>query len=608
MDIPGIHFPTILPRAPADPDRMDIAMFVGFLPLRAGDAARAARARVAAQLARDGWQSRVAATGTDLTDLPVRVGSIEEVEALFDTGGRVDRRISLVSRPLFGEIEVSDDTAQFVVEIDGRKEEVSLALGTRSRAALRDELADALPSLAIFEGIDVGGRAALEIRRREAGPGSLTVYANAALGFPVAAADRSGRMGAPTGVALRSFFAAGGREAILVRMGDPPPYTCGPAERVASLAALVNEDFAIGAASFADLLDTPLPELPGAFPPREPWHGLAHLHGLEDVAMALLPDIAELVAAHPGARRSIEATPRPKAAFDVCAEPATAPVEGEARASQPGTTDAEGLELWSRLMSWAARQVKRISHEVTLVGALPLLDGANGTGAEQVRTQLAAWRAADDTHFRQLQIAAPWIASAEFADLPGGAAPADGVLAGHIAASTLERGAWRTVAGRRLQSAQAPFGALDGLAFDTTAQLSMIGHGARGPEILSDRTAATGTFNKANLRRLTALVLRAARRRGRTAVFEPNGAGFWREVRSAIVTLMRQLHSRGALRGSTGAEAFEVRCGRDTMSQADIDAGRAIAHVAFAPADTIERIEVSLLADETGFAPLRGAA
>ena len=60
--------------------------------------------------------------------------------------------------------------------------------------------------------------------------------------------------------------------------------------------------------------------------------------------------------------------------------------------------------------------------------------------------------------------------------------------------------------------------------------------------------------------------------------------------------LMRQLHSAGALRGLTEPEAFQVECGPQTMSQADIDAGRAIAEVSFAPAHSLEFIEISLLA------------
>jgi phage tail sheath protein FI len=260
------------------------------------------------------------------------------------------------------------------------------------------------------------------------------------------------------------------------------------------------------------------------------------------------------------------------------------------------------LEVWSRISAWAADRVKLITPEVMVLCAVPLVDkDAGELGAIDVLEIVKTGNVGQGMAHRQLQLVTPWITNRAADDMPAGAAPADGLLAGHIAASTLAQGAWRTVAGRALLAAQTPYGALDAVTFEAAPQMSVIGYGQRGPAILSDRTTDPEVYNQANLRRLTALILRAARHRGQTAVFDPNGPLFWRDVAMSLTTLLRQLHSAGALRGLREEEGFQVLCGPETMSQADIDAGRAIAEITFAPANSIEFIEISLIAAEGSF-------
>lgn len=594
MDVPGISFLDSPVAAAADPNRMDIAMFVGFLPLRAGAAGEQARSVVTERLVRRGWAGRADST---LADVPVRVTSIEEVEQLFDTGGRLDRAAVIHSRPLADSVYLADTETLFVINLDGVDQRVELPAGSQTRVALRDALAAALTGVAVTIDPAVDGKAPLVFRRTTATAGSLTVYTNDTIGFPVASYAASQAVGAPMGVALRSFFASGGREAVIVRMGDPVSLFASERERVEALAALIGEQYGESAISLADLKDGVLPQLPAEFPTREPWHGLAHLHGLENVAMVLLPDVPDLVATVPALAREVEALPRPKETFTPCAPEPPATISGAIRQAMPASVNADGLEIWSRIAVWAAEQVERITPEAMVITALPLIDEeAEILTARAGLEVVASGNGGKGMAHRQLQIAAPWIASGEARDLPAGASPADGLLAGHIAASTLENGAWRTVAGRTLTPSQRPYAAPATLAFDTSPRLSVIGYGVRGATILSDRTTDPGGFNQANIRRLTGLILRAARHRGETAVFDANGSRFWRDVAMSVTTLMRQLHSAGALRGLTEDEAFQVLCGPQTMSQADIDAGRAIAEVTFAPSHSLEFIEISLLA------------
>ena len=92
------------------------------------------------------------------------------------------------------------------------------------------------------------------------------------------------------GAAVRSFFARGGRRALIVRVGDPWPYLVADreAQRRQRIRALVP--------SFAD------PAAPGAlFDVNDPrkWRGIEHLYGLADVSLALLPDLADACATDP---------------------------------------------------------------------------------------------------------------------------------------------------------------------------------------------------------------------------------------------------------------------------------------------------------------------
>ncbi len=66
-------------------------------------------------------------------------------------------------------------------------------------------------------------------------------------------------------------------------------------------------------------------------------------------------------------------------------------------------------------------------------------------------------------------------------------------------------------------------------------------------------------------------------------VFEPNGQALWDQVRSAVSDFLLSTWRDGKLLGRTAEEAFFVRCDRTTMTQADIDAGRLIVLVGFAP-------------------------
>ncbi|MFN2633944.1 MAG: phage tail sheath C-terminal domain-containing protein, partial [Thermoanaerobaculia bacterium] len=67
------------------------------------------------------------------------------------------------------------------------------------------------------------------------------------------------------------------------------------------------------------------------------------------------------------------------------------------------------------------------------------------------------------------------------------------------------------------------------------------------------------------------------------AVFEPNDEPLWAKVRASVGAFLHGLFVAGAFQGSTPRQAWFVKCGRDTMSQDDIDNGRLIVEIGVAP-------------------------
>ncbi|MBL4658877.1 MAG: phage tail sheath family protein, partial [Alcanivoracaceae bacterium] len=79
------------------------------------------------------------------------------------------------------------------------------------------------------------------------------------------------------------------------------------------------------------------------------------------------------------------------------------------------------------------------------------------------------------------------------------------------------------------------------------------------------------------------------------AVFEPNTHLLWSSLRANIGSFMNGLFRSGAFQGEKANDAYFVRCGLDdTMTQGDIDLGRVIVIVGFAPIKPAEFVIVRI--------------
>jgi phage tail sheath protein FI len=68
----------------------------------------------------------------------------------------------------------------------------------------------------------------------------------------------------------------------------------------------------------------------------------------------------------------------------------------------------------------------------------------------------------------------------------------------------------------------------------------------------------------------------------------------WRTIERRLGDLLTRFYRAGALLGDNPSAGFTVRCDRTTMTQNDLDNGRVLARVEFAPAHPVGRITVVL--------------
>jgi phage tail sheath protein FI len=186
----------------------------------------------------------------------------------------------------------------------------------------------------------------------------------------------------------------------------------------------------------------------------------------------------------------------------------------------------------------------------------------------------------------------PWILIPDPSGSAAISVPPSGAMAGLLARSDAEHGLWRAVSGdafalrgtgglaselsdidmNRLQAASIN-------ALRRAAGNGIVAWGARtfigsadGPE-----------YRYIPVRRTAAFIERSISEGLGWAVFEPAGEPLWAQIRLAVSSFMHSMLRAGALQGTHPQDAYFVRCGRDTMTDADLAAGRLVALVGFAP-------------------------
>lgn len=432
------------------------------------------------------------------------------------------------------------------------------------------------------------------------------------------------------GAAVRSFFVQGGSRCLIVRAGDPWVYAAPRPNRSAA-------EIAAAESIRNERLKKLVPHFGGGAMPRADdsvgwiyldalrkpqWEGVGVLHAAAEAAVICLPDLPELVA---DTTLEPEGFPNPPAAPEVfveCAEPVV-PLDPARLWPDPAPAcTAAGFDTWFAVMRDLAAFLEanrgRIHADALL--AVPLaaaktvrpgrllefLAPANPKSGLSARFDASGGSAA-----RTVQLAYPWLVTANAPRLPGQIEPPDGVLAGVLARSVATRGAHRSLGRQEVREVTGFKPTLEpeeiawsGPATDEDAlidRVSLLGPSPAGSRVLSDVTSSLIEDERpAGVERLTLAILRAASRLGENLVFESNGPRLWQRVTHALESMMRGFYTLGAFRGDSEAAAFSVVCNHTTTTQSDLDTGRVIARVSFAPAQPVTWITVVLSLREGG--------
>ncbi|MBE0623307.1 MAG: phage tail sheath family protein [Burkholderiales bacterium] len=425
------------------------------------------------------------------------------------------------------------------------------------------------------------------------------------------------------GAAVRSFFARGGKRAVIVRVGNPWPYLESSVRRTVRrrerLVRLVP-----------DFADRSMPAHP--FDPTEPrsWRGIYHLYGLREVSLLCLPDLPDACAVEPTPPAISLPPPVLPEGFVECSQDEPAPPQDRGLRLIPAPRlDSRSFAPWRLAVASVCAFLARHQREAILVAALPLphLEARRVLGGGWVHAESdmlgflrragviesAVSREGVDPvpHGAFVQLAYPWLCTRAGTDLPEGAEPPDGLLAGLMAANALTRGTFNSVAGRfsvpllnDVHSTVPPvsWGAgPDSPSEQLAERVCLFAPTPDGITLHSDVTASPEPASRfGGARRLMGALMRAARITGESVLFDGNGPALWARVRHSIEDLLEAFWRQGALVGSAAADAFSVRCDRSTMTQNDIDNGRMLVEISVRPAASIERITVVLNLASTG--------
>ena len=394
------------------------------------------------------------------------------------------------------------------------------------------------------------------------------------------------------GAAVRSFFSEGGRQCVIVAVGDPWPY---------------GEWFEAGQAGlFQERIDRLIPGYPFMLDtsPAETrsWRGIGHLAGLPEVSFVSLPDLPELCAGFPD--RPPEDLPLDSSGdqWVECSTPPRQPTPSTMYRHPAPRSDAAGYQRWSLALSFLIQYLARYRRDVQAVASLPL-----PLASERI-TNLFHFLVQDEGPLSAklasafLQLSYPWLKTRGSSDLPESAEPPEGTLAGQLARNALVNGTFRSLvrvaphAVTALSPVLTRKDQLDLLGRHCFLdRVSLYGNTPRGIRLLSDVTTSLGAgYRAAAVNRLVSVLIRAARAAGDDSVFDNSGPELWEQIEGNIGGLMQQFWEAGALGGTNPSEAYSVRCDRTTMTQNDIDSGRLIAEVRFVAAYPLEQVTVTL--------------
>ncbi len=180
---------------------------------------------------------------------------------------------------------------------------------------------------------------------------------------------------------------------------------------------------------------------------------------------------------------------------------------------------------------------------------------------------------------------------------------ASGTLAGVFARTDAARGVWKAPAGTdaTLRNANLALtltdpenGALNPLGINALRNFAIFGNISWGARTLVGADQQSSEWKYVPVRR-TALFIETSLYQGlKWVVFEPNDEPLWAQIRLNVGAFMHNLFVQSAFQGKTPAEAYFVKCDKETTTQNDIDRGIVNVLVGFAPLKPAEFVVIKI--------------
>jgi uncharacterized protein len=171
--------------------------------------------------------------------------------------------------------------------------------------------------------------------------------------------------------------------------------------------------------------------------------------------------------------------------------------------------------------------------------------------------------------------------------------PPSGIMAGIYARTDVQRGVWKAPAGidavlsgvsqLSYNMTDKENGILNPLGVNCLRTFPVYGNVAWGARTLKGADALASEWKYVPVRRLALFLEESLYRGTKWVVFEPNDEPLWAQIRLNIGAFMNNLFRQGAFQGSSPAEAYFVKCDKETTTQNDIDLGIVNIVVGYAP-------------------------
>jgi phage tail sheath protein FI len=179
-----------------------------------------------------------------------------------------------------------------------------------------------------------------------------------------------------------------------------------------------------------------------------------------------------------------------------------------------------------------------------------------------------------------------------------------GAVAGVFARTDTTRGVWKAPAGLEATLVGVPElsvpltdaenGELNPLGINCLRTMPAAGRIIWGSRTLQGDDRLASEWKYVPVRR-TALFIEESLYRGtQWVVFEPNDEPLWAQIRLNGGAFMQNLFRQGAFQGKTPAEAYFVKCDKETTTQSDINLGIVNVLVGFAPLKPAEFVVIKL--------------